>query len=95
MTVVNNNNNTMDNEEDWTTGLSSVEVCEIEHELRMIEIDLEVEQEVASMNKPTLEKEWDKVKKVCELVDLEGFIHGIWGDPEAQEVFNNGGSMWV
>ena len=93
MTVVNNNK--MENEEDWTTGLSPVQVCEIYHEQRMIDIELEVEQEVASMNDDTLEKEWKKMMTEGGLADLEGFIHGIWGEPEALEEFNNGGSMWV
>ena len=91
MTVVNNNK---ENEEDWT-GLSPVDVCEIYHELRMIDIELEVEQEVASMNDETLEKEWKKMMKEGELVDSEELIHGIWEDVEALEEFNNGGSMWV
>ena len=93
MTVVNNNK--MENEEDWRTGLSPVDICEVERELRQIEDELAVEQEIASMNDETLEKEWKKMMKEGGLVDLEGFIHGIWGEPEALEEFNNGGSMWV
>ena len=68
MTVV-NYDNTMETEEDWTTGLSSAQVCDIKLELHQIEAELEIERLIASMDDESIKKEWMKMKKECELVD--------------------------